>query len=262
MRFKPDDILKNVHSWDEFTSAVNSLGNTKSANKKKGDVFERLVQLYFRYCPDYAIQVQDVWLDVEIPYDVKEECNLPPQEKGIDLLIRAKNGEFWSVQAKYRKDISGSMAYEELSTFGMQTGSLRPSLIKKGFICATKIEKTHEFDRADFPYKHILVDEWRSLSDDFWKTVREVASGNEPEPLTPFTPKPHQQPALDAAEKYFIKELLKGKDESSLITNLQLKKRNLDINKSKSSILFDEQTPSGEKIKIKSYKMGNRVFDA
>ena len=43
----------------------------------------------------------------------------------------------------------------------------------------------------------------------------------------------------------FIKEILKRKDESSLITNLQLKKRNLDINKSKSSILFDEQTQSG-----------------
>ena len=49
-------------------------------------------------------------------------------------------------------------------------------------------------------------------------------------------------------KKSFIKELLKGKDESSLITNLQLKKRNLDINKSKSSVLFDENTPSGEKI--------------
>ena len=44
----------------------------------------------------------------------------------------------------------------------------------------------------------------------------------------------------------------KARDESSLTTNLQLKKRNLDINKSKSLILFDEQTPSGEKIKIKS----------
>ena len=48
----------------------------------------------------------------------------------------------------------------------------------------------------------------------------------------------------------FIKEILERKDETSLITNLQLKKRNLDINKSKSSILFDSKSPSGEKIKI------------
>ena len=63
-------------------------------------------------------------------------------------------------------------------------------------------------------------------------------------------------------KKSFIKELLKSKDESSLITNLQLKKRNLDINKSKSSILFDEQTPSGEKIKIKSKDKCYVIFAA
>ena len=63
-------------------------------------------------------------------------------------------------------------------------------------------------------------------------------------------------------KKSFIKELLKSRDESSLITNLQLKKRNLDINKSKSSILFDEQTPSGEKIKIKSKDKCYVIFAA
>ena len=63
-------------------------------------------------------------------------------------------------------------------------------------------------------------------------------------------------------KKSFIKEILKRKDESSLITNLQLKKRNLDINKSKSSILFDDKTPSGEKIKIKSKDKCYVIFSA
>ena len=56
----------------------------------------------------------------------------------------------------------------------------------------------------------------------------------------------------ESNKKSFIKEILKKKDESSLAANLQLKKRNLKINESKSSILFDNKTPSGEKIKIKS----------
>ena len=53
-----------------------------------------------------------------------------------------------------------------------------------------------------FPQTY-LIDEWRSLSDDFWKTVREVAGNSEP--LTPFTPKPHQQPPLMRL-KYFLKD--------------------------------------------------------
>ena len=53
-------------------------------------------------------------------------------------------------------------------------------------------------------------------------------------------------------KKSFIKEILNNNDESSLITKLQLKKRNLNINNSKSSIIFDKDTPSGEKVKLKS----------
>ena len=64
------------------------------------------------------------------------------------------------------------------------------------------------------------------------------------------------------SKKNFIKEILKQKDENSLATNLQLKKRNLDISKSKSSILFDEKTPSGEKIKIKSKDKCYVIFSA
>jgi len=64
------------------------------------------------------------------------------------------------------------------------------------------------------------------------------------------------------SKKSFIKEILNRKDESSLTTNLQLKKRNLDINKSKSSILFDDKTPSGEKIKIKSKDKCYVIFSA
>ena len=53
----------------------------------------------------------------------------------------------------------------------------------------------------------------------------------------------------DASE---IKKILLKKDESSLIALHQLKKRNLDILKSKSSIVFDKDTDWGEKVKIKS----------
>ena len=49
-----------------------------------------------------------------------------------------------------------------------------------------------------------------------------------------------------------IKKILFKKDETSLQALLQLKKRNLNIEKSKSSIIFDKETKSGESIKIKS----------
>ncbi len=63
----------------------------------------------------------------------------------------------------------------------------------------------------------------------------------------------------DASE---IKAILSKKDESSLIALRQLKKRNLDISKSKSSIVFDKDTGWGEKIKIKSKDKCYCIFAA
>ena len=63
----------------------------------------------------------------------------------------------------------------------------------------------------------------------------------------------------DASE---IKKILSKKDESSLIALRQLKKRNLDISKSKASIIFDKETGWGEKVKIKSKDKCYCIFSA
>ena len=59
-----------------------------------------------------------------------------------------------------------------------------------------------------------------------------------------------------------LKKILLKKDESSKIAAYQLKKRNLDISKSKSSIVFDKDTNWGEKIKLKSKDKCYCIFAA
>ncbi len=49
-----------------------------------------------------------------------------------------------------------------------------------------------------------------------------------------------------------IKKILSTKDESSLVASYQLKKRNLNILKSKSSIVFRQDSISGDKVNFKS----------
>ena len=64
------------------------------------------------------------------------------------------------------------------------------------------------------------------------------------------------------SDKNFIRDILNGKDETILATNYQLKKRNLNIAQSKSSIVFDKDTPPGEKIKLKSKDKCFVIFSA
>ena len=59
-----------------------------------------------------------------------------------------------------------------------------------------------------------------------------------------------------------IKKILLSKDESSQIAAYQLKKRNLDISKAKSSIVFDKDTSWGEKIRLVSKDKCYCIFSA
>ena len=59
-----------------------------------------------------------------------------------------------------------------------------------------------------------------------------------------------------------IKKILSSQDESSLAANYQLKKRNLDIAKSKSSIIFSKDSKSGDKINFKSKDKCYVIFAA
>ena len=59
-----------------------------------------------------------------------------------------------------------------------------------------------------------------------------------------------------------IKKILFKKDETSLQALLQLKKRNLNIEESKSSLIFDKDTKAGEIITIKSKDKCYCIFAA
>ena len=59
-----------------------------------------------------------------------------------------------------------------------------------------------------------------------------------------------------------IKKILFKKDETSLQALLQLKRRNLNVEKSKSSIIFDKKTKVGESVKLKSKDKCYCIFAA
>jgi superfamily II DNA or RNA helicase len=60
---------------------------------KRGKQFEHFVKWFFQTDPEWATQVDQVWLWEEWPQRWGADC-------GIDLVFRHKNGEHWAVQAK------------------------------------------------------------------------------------------------------------------------------------------------------------------
>lgn len=171
-----------------------------------GDVFERLVQLLLRLDPVFVQveQVEQVWLYSQIDEQLKQQLNLPPKDRGVDLLAKTRNGEYWTIQAKYRSDTSGALALRELGTFGTQSSAVATG-IARGLICTTKEEKTPDFAQAKgFAFTHVLLDRWESLDSEFWDRVRDQASSKAPRSIKAREPEPYQQQALTAARRHFV----------------------------------------------------------
>jgi predicted helicase len=64
-----------------------------SDSAKRGKLFEHFVKWFLQTDPEWATQVDQVWLWEEWPQRWGAGC-------GSDLVFRHKNGEHWAVQAK------------------------------------------------------------------------------------------------------------------------------------------------------------------
>jgi hypothetical protein len=108
----PDRLIGSCNSWNDFRLAIAPL-----SKKQKGDVFERLVQLYLLTKPKYRTELSDVWLRPEVPTDLCKRLRLPPTDEGIDLVVRTRDEKFWAIQAKFKSNPDKAPTYTQLTNF-------------------------------------------------------------------------------------------------------------------------------------------------
>ena len=92
-----DRFIVESSSWATFHAAASLL-----TNKEKGDLFERVAQLYLETTPEYRAALTDVWPLHKTPAHVLAEIGLPGNDVGIDLIAHHRDGRFWAIQAKFR----------------------------------------------------------------------------------------------------------------------------------------------------------------
>lgn len=111
-----DRIITKCQSWEDFTKALSGFEGSK-AKKLRGDAFERVAQLYLQIETVYVIRLKYVWLLREVPNQVRDHLKLSGEDEGIDLVAQTFDGEFWSIQAKYRTDKSTTLTRDDLNSF-------------------------------------------------------------------------------------------------------------------------------------------------
>lgn len=99
-----------------YNKPVSTIADLKKRNNKlKGDFFEHFCLKYLKEC--YGLS--QVWLYKDLPIDIRNKLNLTKRDMGIDLIGIDDNGEYYAVQAKWRKlgKRKVCIPWKHLSTF-------------------------------------------------------------------------------------------------------------------------------------------------
>jgi predicted helicase len=200
---KNDSLIRSTGSWDELFKALQA-----PPAKVKGDVFERVVQLYLKTHPEYESILKHVWLLNEIPEKIKSHLNLPEADEGIDIVAETTDGKYWAIQAKYRGDPNSRLTNKgDLATFTALAFHTCTN-IDYGLICATTSQPIKKIDLLGSNVGFRLCSDFESLDENGgagWKRLKSALSKSPKSPKKYF-PKPHQKRAINNAHKHFVKE--------------------------------------------------------
>jgi superfamily II DNA or RNA helicase len=199
----PDTIIRKSPSWSALFQRL-----TTMTPKEKGDVFERVVQLYLQTHSEYESLLANVWMLGEVPKRVRTKLNLPDNDEGIDLIAETTGKKYWAIQAKFRSDPNSRLTNKgDLATFTALAFHTCKN-IDYGLICATTSQPLKKVELTGDKTGFRLFSDFAELDDNNlagWKRLKSALSKapTRPKKLHPMW---HQKKAIKNADKHFIEE--------------------------------------------------------
>ena len=138
-----------------------------------------------------------------MPSDVREHLKLPPKDKGVDIVVRTFDGDYWTVQAKYRSAPTTSLSYTELSTFAALSFAVCRN-VAFALVCSTTRRVTAVLEgnpRIGF----LTEDFWQELQPELFSEIAALLRGETPA-LAPTPPYPHQTGTVSKAFEHFVSQ--------------------------------------------------------
>ncbi len=183
----------------QFSDFYNSLDSDPA---KRGKQFEHFVKWFLKADPEWATQVDQVWLWDEWPQRWGADC-------GVDLVFRHKNGDHWAVQAKcYSPDYD--ITKHDVDKFLSESN--RP-LIQHRLLIATTDRIGNNAkqvcDAQDKPVIRFLLSDFEKSALDYPANLSELPQAKR---KSRPAPKEHQLEAIEA-----VVEGLKTADRGQLI---------------------------------------------
>jgi superfamily II DNA or RNA helicase len=131
------NILKNILKYKNERSYLQNLPLICDRDEKFYFNFEVYAKYFLLYDERLSYRVKNVYLFNEIPTNILKYLDLPPIDKGIDIIIETTDNTYIAVQVKYRSDINIVIPWSDLSTFEALT--LRNDKFEYGILFSNTI---------------------------------------------------------------------------------------------------------------------------
>jgi superfamily II DNA or RNA helicase len=183
--------FENITSYNAWRTHVNTVNGTKN----KGDLFEYLCYYILLTHPYYNFT--EVYLYDFIPNHIMNKLKLPDRDKGIDILC-VKDGKYYGVQCKYRKNRNIVIPWNSLSTFpalcftsGLQYGIFMTNCFE---VCTDLLDKDNIIN--------VYGNFWDTIDNAYIAMLKNYIQTGEIK-HKPFVERPYQKLITDEVDKYF-----------------------------------------------------------
>ncbi len=200
-RNRIDTLISDCKSWSDFVA----LANAQENEKDKGDLFERLTQLYLQVFPTYRTKFKNVWWlnNGELPRKDLRKLGLPERDEGIDLVCKTYDGEYFSIQCKYTS-IDRALTSGELATF-VRTSFVVSDKIDYGLVVHNSTSAVRKKELMG-KTSEIGLQDWLSISEDLWTQIIDLCVKDKLKKPKKRLPLKHQKRAIRDASRYFVDE--------------------------------------------------------
>jgi len=175
-----------------------------------GHIFERLTQLLLQTLPEFTSTYKNVWWannKREIPEEVITYLELPVKygDEGIDLIAQTHDGDYHSVQSKFRSDKEKPFTKVDVDSFIALSKETCKNITRLLFFNTSQVPmKKRELTPS---LSEFGLRTWGNLTQNQWNTIRNLCGANvDPENLVALKPHEYQKQVITKAAKFFQKE--------------------------------------------------------
>ena len=200
-----DTNIAKCKNWNEFFKLTSSL---KKNSTEQGNYFERFTQLFLQTSPINRTQFKNIWWNKknELPESVRQELNMPRGDEGIDLIAETREGEYCSIQAKFRTDTDRAFTSSDLDRFIKNSFRISKNISFALFLNTSK-KPIKKVEQLGDDVKEIGLQDFLDIDKAQWKNIINICNGNKLEAPKQRTPNPkHQKKAIDDSYDHFVKK--------------------------------------------------------